>query len=138
MAMLPINIYPLGSADESLFTRVVMVSQYHGKWVYCKHKDRTTWEIPGGHIEKGETWLEAARRELYEETGATDADIEPICLYSISTYGILCYANIQKLEDLPNDFEMEKIAFFDEEPKELTYPDGHRLFLKTVREKKGL
>ena len=136
--MLPINIYELGSADESLYTRAVLVSRYKDKWVYCRHKDRSTWEIPGGHIEQGETWLEAAKRELFEETGAVDADIEPICLYKISTYGILCYANIKKFETLPEEYEMKEIAFFDEEPQNLTYPEAHSLFLKTVKDRKKL
>ena len=25
-----------------------------GKWVFCRHKERNTWEIPGGHREMGE------------------------------------------------------------------------------------
>lgn len=29
------------------------------------------WDIPGGHVELGETPEDTARRELYEETGAT-------------------------------------------------------------------
>lgn len=29
------------------------------------------WDIPGGHVDAGETPEETARRELYEETGAT-------------------------------------------------------------------
>lgn len=25
------------------------------KWVFCKHKERETYEVPGGHRESGET-----------------------------------------------------------------------------------
>ena len=46
-----------------------------------KHKKRDTWETQGGHIEDGETPLEGARRELFEESGIKDADIYPICDY---------------------------------------------------------
>jgi len=66
--MLEVKFYELGSINESLYTRVVIVSKYNGKWIYCKHKDRNTWEIPGGHIEPGEDWLTAVKREMYEET----------------------------------------------------------------------
>lgn len=135
--MLPVKLHDLGSVSDSELTRVVCVCMYNGKWVYSKHKERKTWEIPGGHIEEGETWLEAAKRELYEETGAIEVEIEPICLYSISTYALLCYANIKKFEKLP-DFEMEEIGLFDDEPDNLTYPDTYHLFFKTVKEKKNL
>lgn len=135
--MLDVKLFNLGTVEESEYTRVVCVSRYNGKWVYCKHKKRETWEIPGGHIEPGETWIEAAKREMFEETGATKLSIEPICLYKISTYGILCYADIIEFTSLPNS-EIEKIDFFDEEPKNLTYPDAHSLFLKTAKTKKNL
>ena len=49
---------------------VVMFAQYQGKWLFCRHKQRTTIETAGGHIEPGETPLQAAKRELWEETGA--------------------------------------------------------------------
>ena len=38
------------------------------------------WEIPGGGIDRGESSTEAARRELYEETGITTAEIGP-CIW---------------------------------------------------------
>ena len=129
--MLPVNIYELGKVDDSELTRVVCVSNYNGKWVYSKNRKRKGWEIPGGHIEKGETWEEAAKRELYEETGAIDVEITPICLYKISSYGILCYAKINKLGKLPES-EIEEIGLFDTEPDNLTYEETYNLFFKTV------
>ena len=40
-----------------------------------------TWETQGGHIEAGEQPLDAAKRELFEESGAVDFDIQPLCDY---------------------------------------------------------
>ena len=125
------KFHDLGTVEESLLTRAVIVCNYQGKWLLSKHKERDTWEIPGGHIEDGESWLEAAKRELYEETGATKVDIKPVCLYSVSKYGILCYATIEELESLPNS-EIEKIEFFDEVPENLTYQWHFQFFEKVI------
>ena len=96
------------------------------KWIYVKHKQRITWEIPGGHKEKDEDIDSAAKRELYEETGAKKFDIHPICIYSVDrdnnkSYGQLYYAEIYRFNDLPN-YEIEKIQLFDSMPSNLTYP----------------
>ena len=39
-------------ADE-LLKFAVIISKSMGKWVLCKHKERNTYEIPGGHRKKG-------------------------------------------------------------------------------------
>ena len=118
--------------DDSLLRFAVIISTYHGKWVYCKHKERSTYEIPGGHREEGEAIFETAKRELYEETGAIEYRITPVCVYSVirtdaetgvseESFGMLYYADIQKFEtELHN--EIEKIEFFAEMPSSLTYP----------------
>ena len=43
-------------------------------FLLMKHKDR--WDLPKGHLDKGETEEECACRELREETGITANDIE--------------------------------------------------------------
>ncbi len=39
-----------------------------------KHKNR--WDLPKGHVDPGESDLEAAFRELVEETGIKQADVD--------------------------------------------------------------
>ena len=133
--MLEVKTYDLGYCDESEYTRVICVSKYKDKFVFSYNKKRNGWEIPGGHIEKGETWLDAAKREMYEETGAIEIKVLPICVYKISTYGLLCYCEIIKLDKLPKEFEMSEILFSDKLPDNLTYPDSFKKYFDTVNEK---
>ena len=79
-----------------------------GKWVYCRHKERDTWEIPVGHIEDGESWIEAAKREMFEETGAKKLSFEPIAVYTISKPGLLVYAEIEEFGEIPAEFEIKE------------------------------
>ena len=123
----------LNEVEEKELVRVVIVSEYKGKWIFCKQKNKDTWELPGGKIEKEETPLAAAKRELYEETGAKKIEIIPICVYIISNPALLCYAKIEKLEKIPNDFEIEEIMLSETLPKNLTYPNTHpKLFNKVI------
>ena len=105
----------------------VIAARYQDKWVCCRHKERTTWEIPGGHREDGETIEETARRELYEETGAADAEIKCVASYGVEkdgeiSFGMLFYADIHSLGTLP-DSEIGEIKLFDVLPERLTYPE---------------
>ncbi|MDD6483708.1 MAG: NUDIX domain-containing protein [Clostridiales bacterium] len=121
------------NAEDETIKYAVIAARYKGKWVFCKHKSRNTYEIPGGHREAGENVLDTAKRELYEETGAVEFDIEPICIYKVDDYGMLYYANIQKFTDLP-DFEMESVHFFDDLPDNLTHPSIQPALFKRAKQ----
>lgn len=72
--MLEVKFYD--TVDDSLLKFAVIISRSNGKWVLCKHKERDTFEVPGGHREERESILETARRELQEETGTIRFDIK--------------------------------------------------------------
>ena len=118
--------------DDKLLKFAVIISKANGKWVFCKHKERDTYEVPGGHRENGEQIDMTAIRELQEETGAVAFTIEPVCVYSVTgknrvndtgeeIFGMLYYAEINKFDD-ELDSEMEKVVLLDELPSEWTYP----------------
>lgn len=128
--MLEVKFYDL-VADE-LLKFAVVVSRYDGKWVFCKHKERDTYEVPGGHREADEDILDTAKRELQEETGAVKFSIEPVCVYSVTgknrvndtgeeIFGLLCYADIEEFSGTL-DSEMEQVVLLEELPDNCTYP----------------
>ena len=75
--------------------------------------------------------LETAKRELYEETGAVQYSLIPVCVYSVTrewenqkeeSYGMLYYAEITEFEKELHS-EIEQIEFFNTIPEALTYPE---------------
>jgi len=48
---------------------------------------RRGWDIPGGHVEAGEQPEEAARREVYEETGAALGRLRPLGYHHLHLLG---------------------------------------------------
>lgn len=128
---------PKGKETELRF--VVIVCEMDGKWLYCRHKKRNTWEVPGGHIEVGETPEQAARRELYEETGAAEYRLFDLGVYCVEregdeSFGALFFARVSRLSPLPQEFEMSCVRLFSEPPTEQTYPQIQPILVEWVKQ----
>ncbi|MEI6858150.1 NUDIX domain-containing protein [Psychrilyobacter sp.] len=134
-----IKFYNQNALDKKKYS--IIIPLYEGKLVLVKHEERDTLELPGGHIEKGETAEMAAKRELYEESGATSFKLTYLCDYSVEKNGDLGYgsvfmATINKFGNLPN-FEMEDKFLVGEIPENLTYPEIQGEFIKRYLVKNG-
>lgn len=138
-----IEFYSIDNKRNPKLKYAIIVARFQFKqWLFVQHNERNTWEIPAGHIEKGESPDEAAKRELYEETGAVCYTIYPAYDYSVTQnikkqYGRLFLAEVEKLDDLPK-YEIKQILLSDSLPDNLTYPIIQPiLFRKIVEIKKS-
>jgi ADP-ribose pyrophosphatase len=136
--MTEVNFYDPSFIPDSKLTYSVISAKFEGKWIFVRHQNRSTWEIAGGHIEKGETSFEAAGRELMEETGAVKFKLGCIATYSVTMdgetgWGRLYIAKVFEIGPIPDISEIAEIVFSDHLPENLTHPDIQPLlFNKTV------
>ena len=109
-----VQFYAADTAAELRYA--VVAARCGGQWVLSRHRERGTGELPGGHREPGEDIDAAARRELYEETGAELFTLSRICVYSVTEggrtdYGMLYFAEIDMLGELPESEIAERRLF---------------------------
>lgn len=141
--MVEVNFYD--KVDDNLYKFAVIIARTQGQWVFCKHRERDTFEVPGGHREIGEDILETAKRELKEETGALVFDIKPICAYSVKgktrvtenlsdeTFGMLYMADIISFEEFHS--EIEEILITDNLVDNWTYPLIQPLLIEEAKKR---
>lgn len=116
------SIVPDETTKDSLLEYMVIAARHKNQWVIVRLKDRSDWCFPGGHREEGETMDEAARRELFEETGATRYEgLERIAQYSVDhgdriSWGTIYHADIIDFGPLPEEFEIAEIGFVNTFP----------------------
>lgn len=145
MADICVKFY--NDVEDERIRFVVICARYRNKWVWVKHKERETYEIAGGHREDGESVMQAACRELEEETGACDFIIERLVAYSVTgktrvnesgeeSFGMLLYAQIHRMHAI--DSEIESYALFDELPVHMTYPAIQPILMAYAAETKHI
>lgn len=118
----------------------VILAYEEGELLLVRHANRRSWEVPGGHHEEGETILETAERELYEETGSLKYELKHICDYSVEdntqiNFGGLFRADITQRGSLPN-FEITEVRRFKKlpSPEKMTYGRIQHQLMKLLEE----
>ena len=122
----PLRFLKLHLTDLSIYTFAVLITKHKGLWVFVRHRERTSWELPAGHVEENETVVQAAKRELFEETGALEYSLDQLVSYQgeykgKTIFGMLFIAEVCSFGTLPNTEIAEK-RLFTTIPEELTYP----------------
>ena len=137
--MIKINFYDPDFVPDGELLFSIISARFNGKWIFVRHRKRVTWEIPGGHIEPGESSGEAAARELMEETGALRFEIVCVATYSVKKNGVtgfgrLYFAEVFESGSLPAISEIAEVIFMDDIPENLTHPDVQPHLFRKVQE----
>ncbi|GHC86025.1 hypothetical protein GCM10007079_29400 [Nocardiopsis terrae] len=116
----------LGELPEE-YDSVVCLTYEGGRLLMVRHR-RRAWEFPGGHREPGEDLYATARREAYEEAGATLGEVRAMGYYVLSGghTTVVTHAEVTRLEPLSGEFETVEVRTFDCLPsdRELSWADG--------------
>jgi 8-oxo-dGTP diphosphatase len=115
-----------------------MGALHGGKWIFVRHRDRASWEMPAGHIEPGESADQAAVRELYEEAGVIRSALTHLCDYSVMArgkqeFGRLYRALVEEMEE-ELEFETVEILLTNGLPVSLTYPQVQTVLFRRAME----
>ncbi len=119
--------------EDSRLRYAVIPARFNNQWVFVRQKTKATFELPGGRREPGESIIETARRELYEETGASQFSLKPIVAFMVTPSdsqpaadapsGMLYLADIQAKGPVPESSEIGENILSDALPANLTYPE---------------
>jgi len=125
--MVSVGLIPPGEVP-SVLSYVVIAARYGDGWLFVRHRRRGGWELPAGHPDHGEDSVQAAARELQEETGAVDFVMEPLSYYFVETreekqYGRLFLAEVERLGDITDSAEIEGVKVFRRRPRSLSLPE---------------
>jgi 8-oxo-dGTP diphosphatase len=127
-----------GESIPGKLSYVVIAARHGGGWLFVRHRRRGGWEMPAGHPDGAEGSVEAAARELEEETGAVDFIMTPVSYYSVDVgqgtqYGRLFLAEISRLGEVRDSDEIERVRVFRRLPGDLSLPEVMRFLYRIAR-----
>ena len=97
-----------------------MAIRHARDFLLVHHRERQTWELPGGHIEGAESARDCAVRELFEETSQSveHLDFRAVLKYSTGPdnrlyYGALYSGELPSPAPFRENEEISRITFWD-------------------------
>jgi ADP-ribose pyrophosphatase YjhB (NUDIX family) len=103
---------------------VRVIALKNNEVLLVRHTYKLNWHLPGGGIKRKETLVEAANRELYEETGAKVDNLELVGVFTNFSEGrndhiVLFSGNIVKLDNIKNrEISEVKFVCYNDLPQE--------------------
>jgi 8-oxo-dGTP diphosphatase len=122
------------NAFEKNAKHVLVISQYKSAWYLTNHKVRGL-EFPGGKVEEGESLEEAARREVYEETGATVDELSQIAEYKVtegkdSFVKAVFWGKIKSISKTNNYYETDGPVVVEGDILQVRFGDEYSFIMK--------
>tara|TARA_B100001996_G_scaffold381221_1_gene370218 strand:- start:1861 stop:2292 length:432 start_codon:yes stop_codon:yes gene_type:complete len=112
------------------------------------NQNHNSWSLPKGHVDDGETILEAAIREIYEETGIKNPQlVKPLGSFGryrigldglddkseYKTIYVFLFSSLKKtLKPIDKNNPIAKWVPYDEVPKLLTHKNDRNFFKKCI------
>jgi 8-oxo-dGTP diphosphatase len=88
------------------------------EFVMVRHRGRA-WEMPGGRLEEGESFEQAAVREFAEETGMA---LEPVAELMVEGGRVVVGLAHSRCCSPAHSDEVEDVRLFKELPEDLSFP----------------
>lgn len=103
--------------ENQKFLSTICVVKKDDSYLFCKREDNGLWVLPGGGVEAGETLEEAAKRELFEETGlkADELKLRANWIFKIGkkTGKVGVYEGFNISGTLQTSWESPEVAFLN-------------------------
>lgn len=139
----------IGKKPMFLVGAGVIITDSQGRILLIKRTDNNKWGLPGGSLELGETFEEAAEREAKEETGLLVTDLRLFRVYSGSrmhfvypngdeVYNAVCIFETSEYEGTaaPDGLESSSIGFFERDKlSETLHPPDKIIIDEYVKER---